>query len=72
MKCSRCGNEELANGHLVGNKNHNIVFRPKNTKFFTMSTGDVGIDTFVCCECGNIEYQADVEKLRKIIKRQES
>lgn len=63
--CSRCGGEQVASGAL-----HSAVrvsFRPQDSKFLTLQTGDVMTKATMCRDCGVVEIIGDVTKLRRLI-----
>ena len=63
--CSRCGGEQVAAGAL-----HSAVrvsFRPQDSKFLTLQTGDVMTKATMCRDCGVVEIVGDVTKLRRLI-----
>jgi hypothetical protein len=41
-------------------------FRPQDTKFLTLETGDVMTKAMMCRTCGVIEIVGDVNKLRRL------
>jgi hypothetical protein len=41
-------------------------FRPLETKFLTLETGDVMTKAMMCYSCGVIEIVGDVSKLRRL------
>ena len=43
-----------------------LTFRPADSKFMTMQTGDVMTKAIMCRECGMIEIVGDVDKLRHL------
>ena len=42
-------------------------FRPSDSKFLTLQTGDVMTKAMMCRDCGVIEIIGDVTKLRRLI-----
>ena len=63
--CSRCGGEmALAPGALFSGIR--TSFRPQESKFLTMETGDVMTKATMCRNCGVIEIVGDVNKLRRL------
>ena len=42
------------------------AFRPQESKFLTMQTGDVMTKATMCRSCGVIEIVGDVNKLRRL------
>jgi ribosomal protein S27AE len=62
--CTRCGGDMSAAGAL-----HSAVrvsFRPSDSKFMTLQTGDVLTKAMMCRDCGLIEIIGDVNKLRHL------
>lgn len=62
--CGRCGGEMSAAGSL-----HSAVrvsFRPQDSKFMTLETGDIMTKAVMCSDCGLIEIVGDVNKLRRL------
>jgi ribosomal protein S27AE len=62
--CSRCGGEMLATGALYSAVR--TAFRPQESKFLTMETGDVMTKATMCRGCGLVEIVGDVSKLRRL------
>ena len=62
--CSRCGGEMLATGALYSAVR--TAFRPQDSKFLTMETGDVMTKATMCRGCGLVEIVGDVSKLRRL------
>ena len=62
--CYRCGGEMLAAGALYSAVR--TAFRPQESKFLTMQTGDVMTKATMCRGCGVIEIVGDVHKLRRL------
>jgi hypothetical protein len=44
-----------------------MSFRPQESRFFTLQTGDVMTKATMCRQCGVIEIVGDVNKLRRLI-----
>jgi hypothetical protein len=44
-----------------------MAFRPTDSKFFTLQTGDVMTKAMMCRECGVIEIVGDVAKLKRLL-----
>ncbi len=63
-KCYRCGGEMQAAGALYSAVR--TAFRPQDSKFLTMETGDVMTKATMCRNCGIIEIVGDVNKLRRL------
>ncbi len=64
-KCPSCGSTRLEAGTIqtAGRVN----FRPENTKFFTLGTGDVPIEANICMECGVMLLVGDLTKATKLV-----
>ena len=62
--CSRCGGDVLAAGALIAAVR--TSFRPQDSKFLTLETGDVMTKATMCRNCGAIEIVGDVAKLRRL------
>ena len=63
-KCYRCGSEMIAPGALFSAVRSS--FRPQDSKFLTLESGDVMTKAMMCRECGVIEIIGDVNKLRRL------
>ena len=63
-KCYRCGGEMLAAGALYSAVR--TAFRPQDSKFLTLETGDVMTKATMCRGCGLVEIIGDVNKLRRL------
>lgn len=62
--CSRCGGEQFAPGAMISAVR--TSFRPQDSKFLTLETGDVMTKAMMCRGCGVIEIIGDVNKLRRL------
>jgi len=62
--CYRCGGEMLSPGALFSAVR--TSFRPQDSKFLTLATGDVMTKATMCRNCGVIEIVGDVSKLRRL------
>ena len=62
--CSRCGGAMNDSGALYSAVR--LSFRPQESKFMTLQTGDVMTKAIMCRECGLIEIVGDVNKLRRL------
>lgn len=62
--CHRCGGEMMAAGALYSAIR--TSFRPQDSKFLTLQTGDVMTKASMCRGCGLIEITGDVNKLRRL------
>jgi ribosomal protein S27AE len=69
-KCTRCGGETVAGGALHGPGR--ASFRPQESRFFTLQTGDVMTKATMCRQCGLVEITGDVAKLRRLLGEAES
>jgi ribosomal protein S27AE len=63
-KCGRCGSETVSGGALYSPVRSS--FRPQDSKFMTLQTGDVMTKATMCRQCGLIELTGDVSKLRRL------
>jgi hypothetical protein len=61
--CLRCGGE-MSPGALFSAVR--TSFRPQDSKFLTLETGDVMTKAMMCRTCGMIEIVGDVNKLRRL------
>ena len=61
--CSRCGGE-MSPGALFSAVR--TSFRPQDSKFLTLQTGDVMTKAQMCRQCGIVEIVGDVNKLRRL------
>jgi hypothetical protein len=64
-KCSSCGSTRLEAGTLQ--TTGRVHFRPKNTKFLTLGTGDVPIQAHLCMECGVMLLIGNLTKASKLL-----
>ena len=62
--CARCGGESFAAGAMISAVR--TSFRPQDSKFLTLETGDVMTKAMMCRSCGVIEIVGDVNKLRRL------
>jgi len=62
--CSRCGGDAFAPGALISAVR--TSFRPQESKFLTLETGDVMTKASMCRTCGLIEIIGDVNKLKRL------
>jgi hypothetical protein len=62
--CTRCGGEMNGSGALYSAVR--LSFRPQESKFMTLQTGDVMTKAVMCRDCGLIEIVGDVNKLRRL------
>lgn len=62
--CARCGGEMNGAGALYSAVR--LTFRPQDSRFMTLETGDVMTKAIMCRECGTIEIVGDVNKLRRL------
>jgi hypothetical protein len=61
--CSRCGGE-MSPGAMFSAMR--VSFRPQDSKFLTLETGDVMTKAAMCRDCGVVEIIGDVNKLRRL------
>lgn len=62
--CSHCGGEMSAPGALYSALR--LTFRPDDSRFMTLETGEVMTKGLMCRDCGSIEIVGDVNKLRRL------
>jgi hypothetical protein len=62
--CGRCGGEMSAVGALYSAVR--VSFRPQDSRFMTLETGDVMTKAVMCRDCGLVEIVGDVNKLRRL------
>jgi hypothetical protein len=67
--CYRCGGETASLGALFSGMR--TSFRPQDSKFLTLETGDVMTKATMCRTCGVIEIIGDVNKLRRLTSEPE-
>ena len=67
--CSRCGGEMLATGALYSAVR--TSFRPQESRFLTLESGDVMTKATMCRACGLVEIVGDVSKLRRLTSEPE-
>lgn len=63
--CGRCGGE-MNGGAGALYSAVRLSFRPQESKFMTLQTGDVMTKAMMCRECGVIEIVGDVNKFRRL------
>jgi hypothetical protein len=62
--CYRCNGEMIVLGALYSAVR--TSFRPQESKFMTLETGDVMTKATMCRGCGTVEIIGDVNKLRRL------
>ena len=62
--CYRCNGETVVMGALYSAVR--TSFRPQESKFMTLETGDVMTKATMCRNCGTVEILGDVNKLRRL------
>jgi ribosomal protein S27AE len=67
--CYRCGAETASLGALFSAVR--TSFRPQDSKFLTLESGDVMTKATMCRNCGVIEIIGDVNKLRRLTSEPE-
>ena len=67
--CYRCGSEMLSMGALFSGIR--TSFRPQESKFLTLETGDVMTKATMCRNCGVVEIVGDVNKLKRLTSEPE-
>ena len=65
--CSRCGGSKLESGRVQSTGR--LHFHFENPRFLTMHTGYVPILSTMCLDCGKIDFTGEVDKARKIAKK---
>ena len=68
--CYRCGGEMLSTGALFSGIR--TSFRPQESKFLTLETGDVMTKATMCRNCGVVEIVGDVNKLKRLTSEPEA
>lgn len=63
--CRNCGSEHLAPGAMYSAVR--MTFRPNDSKFLTLETGDVMTKAMMCQDCGAVEIVGDVAKLKRLL-----
>jgi hypothetical protein len=66
--CSKCGGEMSPGAMFSGMR---TSFRPQESKFLTLETGDVMTKAAMCRSCGVVEIVGDVNKLRRLTSEPE-
>jgi predicted nucleic-acid-binding Zn-ribbon protein len=66
LKCLWCESERIEDGKLMA-MGGQVVFRPENVKFWTLSEGSVQVMARVCMDCGYIDLYASPKKLGKVV-----
>jgi hypothetical protein len=67
--CGRCGGNLISGGVLYSPLR--LSFRPKDSKFLTLETGDIMTKAMMCRQCGVIEIIGDVSKLIRLMAEPE-
>lgn len=67
--CYRCNGEMVIMGALYSPVR--TSFRPQDSKFLTLATGDVMTKATMCRNCGTVEIIGDVNKLRRLTSEPE-
>ena len=62
--CARCGGDSFSPGAMISAVR--TSFRPQDSKFLTLETGDVMTKAMMCRSCGVIEIIGDVNKLKRL------
>lgn len=65
-KCASCGAVSLHKGKL--RSTGEVEFVPEDRKFFTLKTGGVAVDAYLCSACGAVTLASDSERVRELIK----
>lgn len=66
----RCGGRLVAGGALYSPVR--MTFRPAESKFLTLQTGDVMTKAMMCRDCGAIKMIGDVAKLKRLLGEEEA
>jgi len=62
--CYRCNGEMIVLGALYSGVR--TSFRPQESRFLTLESGDVMTKAMMCRKCGTVEIIGDVNKLRRL------
>jgi ribosomal protein S27AE len=62
--CARCGGESFSAGAMISAVR--TSFRPQESKFLTLETGDVMTKAEMCRNCGLVTIVGDVNKLKRL------
>jgi len=62
--CYRCNGDTIIVGALYSGMR--TTFRPQDSKFLTLETGDVMTKATMCRNCGAVDIVGDVNKLRRL------
>ena len=68
--CYRCKSDMVIIGALYSGIR--TSFRPADSKFLTLETGDVMTKATMCRNCGLVEILGDVNKLRRLTSEPDS
>ncbi|HEY3161705.1 MAG TPA: hypothetical protein VGJ78_22215 [Vicinamibacterales bacterium] len=68
--CYRCKSDMVIIGALYSGIR--TSFRPADSKFLTLETGDVMTKATMCRNCGVVEILGDVNKLRRLTSEPDS
>lgn len=66
-KCIGCNSTHVAPGtlHSTGIVN----FRPDDTKFLKLKTGNVEVKAWLCLDCGCVALRADAQKVKALTEK---
>ena len=62
--CSKCGGDVFSPGALISAVR--TSFRPQDSKFLTLETGDVMTKAEMCRNCGLVTIVGDANKLKRL------
>lgn len=65
--CARCGGTQFEAGHLMIPHGGEVVFRLFKTSI-TQRQPNIAVSTDICMSCGALEFTADPEKARELLK----
>lgn len=66
-KCLWCESERIEEGKLMA-LGGQVVFRPRNLKFWTLSEGSAPVVVRVCMDCGYLDLFASPGRLDKVVE----
>ena len=66
-KCVCCNSTHLAPGTL--RSTGTVNFRPDDTKFLKLKTGNVDVKAWLCLDCGSVFLKADPQKVKELTEK---
>ncbi|MBT3382055.1 MAG: hypothetical protein HN742_19730 [Lentisphaerae bacterium] len=69
LKCMKCGSENMEAGHATGGLGGPVMFRPRNTKFWTLKPA-VELEAYICLDCGRLEFYGDTLGAKRITDKE--